>query len=149
MTRRRPQILTVAAVILFLTGGAWLMDAQDLAPLPPLLTDPVPQAATLFGILGIAAGIGVLGVRSWARLPGTAVVVVDLSRTLLLLPAALAAAGSAGPAEVLVTFVLGLLLPGTVAGFAVYALVWRWPVPGTPEPVASATAMPDATSTRR
>jgi hypothetical protein len=140
----RPTILTIAAAVLFLTGGVYLLDAPVLALLPPLLSSPVPPLATAFGILGVAAAIGVLGVRSWARTLGLAIIAVDFGRTLVALPDHLVAGAGRGAGDLLVAALVGFVIPGTVTAFTIHALGRRWPSPDAagelPRPARSGPA---------
>jgi hypothetical protein len=129
---RRPPILTIAGALLIWTGAMWIVYGPILPLLPPLVTQPISQVATVFGILAVLAGIGVLRVHPSARVLGSAVAVADLARGLVGQPVEMAAAAGRGLPDLAGVIVVGTLIPAVVGGFLVYALIVRWPSPETP-----------------
>jgi hypothetical protein len=116
----------------------WIVYGPILPLLPPLVTQPVSQVTTVFGILAVVAGIGVLRMHPSAQVLGVTVAVVDLARGLVGQPAEVAAAAGRGLLDLAGAIVVGTLIPAVVGGFLVYALIVRWPSPEAPATEPSA-----------
>jgi hypothetical protein len=108
LPRSRPQVL--AAGLLALGGGAAIVYA-GLLPIPPFSDVPVPLAMQAFGVVGLAAALGVFLGQAWGRALGVVVVVVDVA--LAVFRAAAQASGS-GPLNVVASLALSVVLDAIV-----------------------------------
>jgi hypothetical protein len=80
-------------------------------PLPPFSDVPIPLAWQVFGIVGLAAAVGVFLGLAWGQALGASVAAIDLA--LLLFRVAAQASGS-GPLEVLASLAVGVVLDRVV-----------------------------------
>lgn len=125
---RRPRRLTLDAAWLAVSGALGAFYAGIVPLLPPLVTTPVPLAATVIGAAGIVAAIGIWRMASWGRWLGVACLlfgIVQMAGSQLWRATAGLESGSTSPAPLLDLFV-GIAL--WVADLAVlWVLLGRWP----------------------
>ena len=137
--RRRPIVVTVAAVVLASSGilSAWY---GGLTPFPPFTSRPVPVLWDIVGALLLLAAVGIWRLRDWARWLGVGLQAVTLAYPLLLLAYGMAH-GRVGTSGLF----LGLVdAPITTASAAavLWALLRRWPPPVTARPDDAAASDP-------
>jgi hypothetical protein len=111
----RTRFQTLAAGLLALGSGLEILYA-GFVPIPPFSHVPVPLASGLFGIVGLAAAIGIFGGRAWGRALGVGVVAIDLALLGFLMPI-----GNAPGMIASVAF------RGVPDGFILWVLLRRWP----------------------
>lgn len=117
LPRTRLQVL--AAGLLALGGGLAILYAGFL-PIPPFSDVPVPPAMQAFGVVGLAAAIGVFRRQAWGRALGVAVVVADLA-----LAGFRVAAQAPGSSQLNVVVSLALsVVPDVIV---LWVLLRRWP----------------------
>ena len=117
LPRTRLQVL--AAGLLALGGAAAILYAGFL-PIPPFSDVPVPRAWQAFGVVGLAAALGVFLRQAWGRALGVVVVVVDIA--LAIFRVAAQAAGSSP-----LNAFIGLALAVGLDMIVLWVLLRRWP----------------------
>jgi uncharacterized membrane protein (DUF2068 family) len=114
----RTRLQVLAAGLLALGGVLTILDAGML-PLPPFGNVPVPLWWQVFGVIELAAAVGVSGRQAWGRALGVVVAAVSLPLAVLL--EAPRATGSS-PANV-----VGLVLDVLLNVVVLWVLLRRWP----------------------
>jgi len=117
----RTRLHTLAAGLLA-WGGATAIFYAGFLPLPPFSDVPIPLAWQVFGIVGLAADVGVFLGQAWSQALGVGVAAIDLA---LLLFRVAAQASRSGPFEVLASLAVGVVLDGVV----LWVLLRHWPAP--------------------
>jgi len=110
--QRRLQVL--AAGLLTLDGGLAILYA-GMRPFPPFSDVPVFLPWQVFGIVELAAAVGIFLGRTWGRALGVGVIAVDLALFVFRLQAS-------NPAGMAATVLLGVL-PSL---FVLWVLIRRW-----------------------
>jgi uncharacterized membrane protein (DUF2068 family) len=114
--RTRLQVLAAGLLAL---GGVLTILYAGMLPFPPFSDGPVPLWWQVFGVIELAAAVGVFGQQGWGRALG--VVVAAMSLPLAVLLQALPAPGSS-PANV-----AGLVLDVSLNVIVLWVLLRRWP----------------------
>ena len=115
----RTRLQVLAAGILAVGGGSAIFYA-GLLPLPPISDRPVPLAWLGYGVLGLAAGVGVFTGRPWGRALGVAVAAVAIVLAVF-------RAGATGPGSSLVGLIAGSALSAILDIVVLWVLLRHWP----------------------
>lgn len=120
----RTRLQTLVAGLLALGGGTAILYAGFL-PIPPFSDVPVPLAWQVFGVIGLAAAVGVFRQQAWGRVLGVVVVAMRVAVAMSLPLAVLILAPRAprsGPLELFVSLALSVV-PDV---FVLWVLLRRW-----------------------
>jgi len=109
----------LAAGFLAWSGGGAILYAGFI-PIPPFSDIPVPLAMQAFGVVGLAAALGVFLRHAWGRALGVFVIAIDV---VLAASRAAARAPTSSPLEVFVNLAVGSVLDAVV----LWVLLRRWP----------------------
>ncbi len=119
----RPRSLLVVAALFAWAGGAAILYGPIVPLAPPLVTEPVPSVAILYGVVDLAVAIGIFRLWPAARVTGIVVIVLAASVSLVRVGSLENGSSQFAPFGLLTE----VLLPIAVDAAIVWALVRRWP----------------------
>lgn len=114
--------LTIVVGLLAL-GGASSIVYGGFLPMPPISDDPMPLAWQVFGVIQLAAAVGVFRLQAWGRALGVFVATLGLVEAVFLAVAQI-------PASSVLGSIVTLAVSGVSGGFILWVLFRRWPARG-------------------
>jgi hypothetical protein len=114
--------LTIVAGLLALAGASSIVYGGFL-PMPPVSDVPMPLAWQVFGVMELAAAVGVFRLQAWGRGLGLFVATVGLVETIFL-------AVTRVPTSSPLGMTVDVVLSGAYAGSILWVLLRRWPARG-------------------
>lgn len=118
--------LRIAALLIGLEGLLGLLYGGIVPLLPPVVNVPEPMVASLLGLVGLVAAVGLWRWQTWGRWLGIAITLWSVARSIGAI-AILAGAAPAGTAVPVPDPLLDVIVPLTIDGIILVVLVTRWP----------------------